>query len=132
MGNSVQKESLAFVAAEPPETFTEEQNKTKQTLELLWLIQFKFGSATRKCSRRNKTKPKENSKTLIEKEIHIMQNRRRGRSCLGESFGKVFFKQLLWALKTPTCFGCGDDRALAKVSEHSCHMVPVFNVTRAL
>lgn len=54
VGNSVQKESLAFIAAEPPETFTEEQNKTKQTLELLWLIQFKFGSATRKCSRRRK------------------------------------------------------------------------------
>lgn len=56
VGNSVQRESLAFITAEPPETFTEEQNKTKQTLKLLWLIQFKFGSATRKCSKKQKTK----------------------------------------------------------------------------
>lgn len=64
VGNSVQRESLAFITAEPPETFTEEQNKTKQTLKLLWLIQFKFGSATRKCSKKKTKKTKTNESRI--------------------------------------------------------------------
>lgn len=120
VGNSVQKESLAFITAELPDTFTE--NKTKQTLKLLWLIQFKFGSAARKCSKKTTTNQCKNSKTFVD----IMQNRRRGSLCLGESLRKPSWKNSSCGyLKTASCFGSGDYRALMKASRH---MLPVFNV----
>lgn len=88
VGNSVQGESLAFITAEPPETFTVEQKKQSKTntQAFFWLIQFKFGASARKCS---------NKKTLIKKEIHMMSNRSRGRSSLVGTLRKAFFKWLL-------------------------------------